>query len=796
MRKKNTKYPKGDNVIEISNAETGQRELGFAKTIALVKSDFEKKHDDLAHSFQSKVLDSNLQIDVATSQIEAIESDLDTAKQDIASNTQLVASNQATIQVLQSQMQDAQTNIQSNTQDIQSLQSSKQNAIEFVELTDESGTLTDEQYEILCASPANIIKYADKEFKRVFYEPQSQALIYVCPFGTITALFTISQKQYTYSSALFQPRLMFDLEPTSGSQNMLKSGAIYSALAKKQDTLVAGTNIQIDGKTISATGTTYTAGTNIDISPDNVISANFDTSTLQPKLTAGDNILIDDSTGTISATNTTYTAGENVLISDENVISASFDTSNLQPKLTAGTNITIDQNNVISSTASGGGDTTALQTQIDSLQQQINNLKTPADDSYVGKSWSDFPAGTIVQTYDCLDLPLTHNCTYDLSLPKAYFLAEAGSLGTIKINIDYANQAESSVDAMFSVFLNDTIIHQPTITLAGDTQTHSICFELFDQNLNPDAKSNCIYVKIGLADSSHSINFDRIKTELIAPNAELINKYSPFDVEIFTDTYCIADCTGKEAKVCQISNQEIVNANTLQFEDLSITTPKLMVAKNFKQYGTDYVYDDTVYVYQQGNNKLMAFSKANNSAYTMNQNTKHFDFLPFRATSINVPCQTTNGKFQNYIYTPSNNNCGYSTLTAAPADSIQVFSAKYTQDLANINDSYKHVGYNDATGKFTLTNYTSSKTPSFTIEHCCSPRIYITNFVTYYNYTMEIYYKQFNKILKCTVSRTSNGFEQQGSTIEMGTYDDFFLGNNNDYFVVKGKKLEYHKFEQ
>lgn len=46
-------------------------------------------------------------------------------------------------------------------------------------------------------------------------------------------------------------------------------------LNAKQDDLVAGTNITIaaDGKTISATDTTYTAGTNVSISSGNVISA-------------------------------------------------------------------------------------------------------------------------------------------------------------------------------------------------------------------------------------------------------------------------------------------------------------------------------------------------------------------------------------------------------------------------------------------------------------------------------------------------------------------------------------------
>ena len=41
----------------------------------------------------------------------------------------------------------------------------------------------------------------------------------------------------------------------------------------KQDALTAGTNIQITGTTISATDTTYSAGTNVQISAQNVISA-------------------------------------------------------------------------------------------------------------------------------------------------------------------------------------------------------------------------------------------------------------------------------------------------------------------------------------------------------------------------------------------------------------------------------------------------------------------------------------------------------------------------------------------
>lgn len=76
-----------------------------------------------------------------------------------------------------------------------------------------------------------------------------------------------------------------------------------NALATKQDKLTAGANVQINGNTISATDTKYTAGTNVSISNSNVISA------VDTKYSAGTNISIS-SGNVISATDTKYTASD------------------------------------------------------------------------------------------------------------------------------------------------------------------------------------------------------------------------------------------------------------------------------------------------------------------------------------------------------------------------------------------------------------------------------------------------------------------------------------------------------
>lgn len=138
--------------------------------------------------------------------------------------------------------------------------------------------------------------------------------------------------------------------------------SLASDIAKKQNILSPGENIQITGDVISATDTTYTAGDNVQISGENVISVptsstitpagtepvnslavNFHISKIladlrtedidpmkeqiaeletskQDMLTAGNNITIDGNV--ISAADTKYTAGSNIQISDDNVISA------------------------------------------------------------------------------------------------------------------------------------------------------------------------------------------------------------------------------------------------------------------------------------------------------------------------------------------------------------------------------------------------------------------------------------------------------------------------------------------
>lgn len=121
-------------------------------------------------------------------------------------------------------------------------------------------------------------------------------------------------------------------------------------LAAKQDTLIAGDNITIaaDGKTISATDTTYTHFTGATASEDGAQG-------LVPAPVAGDEDKVLKGDGTWGDAGSTYSAGTGIDITndvisvDTTVVATQTDLAGKQDTLTAGTNVQIN-NNVISAT--------------------------------------------------------------------------------------------------------------------------------------------------------------------------------------------------------------------------------------------------------------------------------------------------------------------------------------------------------------------------------------------------------------------------------------------------------------
>ena len=72
---------------------------------------------------------------------------------------------------------------------------------------------------------------------------------------------------------------------------------------------------------------------------------------------------------------------------------------------------------------------------------------------------------------------------------------------------------------------------------------------------------------------------------------------------------------------------------------------------------------------------------------------------------------------------------------------------------------------------------------------------YITN-KTGTTYDMIVYSKHYEKIISYNLTydtSTKITTFNNNSIIEIGSYEEYFEGANNDYFVVKNGVLEYHK---
>ena len=190
------------------------------------------------------------------------------------------------------------------------------------------------------------------------------------------------------------------IDPT-GSET---AGLVTQAeLATKQDKLTAGTNITIDSNNmISATQPTKTSDL---INDSGFITNEYHDSAKQDKLVVGDNITIADD-GTISASQPTKTSE---LTNDSGFITNEYHDATKQDKLTAGTNITIDSNNVISATGGGssGGANADEATIITNAEGKLETV--------IGGKWVDgLVDGPVIVDIGIINEDVSSVLTYDI----------------------------------------------------------------------------------------------------------------------------------------------------------------------------------------------------------------------------------------------------------------------------------------------------------------------------------------------------------------------------------------------
>lgn len=441
-------------------------------------------------------------------------------------------------------------------------------------------------------------------------------------------------------------------------------------------------------------------------------------------------------------------------------------------------------------------DLSALQTKHDAdisdLTRQIELLKQPVDDSYHPKTYSDFPVGTILKTYDFFEMEMESTEIGALTLPIVCFCAEAESEGTLKIKFNY-KYAVDNLELLVTVFLNGENLFQDKITVENATEWQTYQKSLDGIQLNKTAKANMIKIMCQPTyTKAFSINY--VKVELFAPNADLINKQIPYDVEIIDGYYYITDCSTGTAKIAKAKFEDVKNVDALQFETTTFKAKKLVVGQRCKSYSSNYVLDDIHYLYRGWDNHVHSYSFENNNDYRITDQFISFDWLPNRNTVLNIAITNSQNDARTMTLMASNTNyTTYTTQNSPKNFAINHAFKPFTSILKHIDYRYP-LALVDLNGEVWLYSTYASDRKTISLGYGTNIRAYYKNYKNENSYDLSVFVTKFDKIVNydLTFLKTADTPYTINSTTEIGSYDDYFEGANNDYFVVKGGKLQHY----
>ena len=471
----------------------------------------------------------------------------------------------------------------------------------------------------------------------------------------------------------------------------------------------------------------------------------------------------------------------------------------LQNSGTSGSSSELDLVDLTQQVEQNSANIVSLQTQqnintadIASLLAFKQKFTTPSDEHYCPKTYSDYPAGTIVQTYACYERELYLNNTNLVTVPTAYFLAEAGSEGTIKVSLDLKTEATTQ-ELLIETYLNSNVINSQIIVATPELKTYNL--DIYDTALNTETKQNTICCKIRPGSYGRFYVY-KSKIELIAPNADLIKIIKPYNVEYIDGKYYVSDCSDGRAKLAVIEKQNMFNMGNLAFEDKGYEAQSLVVGASTKSYSGTYVYNNFAEIYVQKNDKMYSHDQINNHT-TNNTNYKSMDWLPYATNNIKFMTNSYSDLLPKFAYIyESNGNMGIGSMKSLATNVVKTYAVKFLGELNKLLSTNTFASIT-GDGQVILThNGSTLEKYNINLGYGTSARLYYDYLTTASNYALNVFIKRYDKIVKYYITLDStNGYVIQSIT-EVGSYEDFFLGAKDDYFVVKNGKLNYHFFPE
>ena len=300
-------------------------------------------------------------------------------------------------------------------------------------------------------------------------------------WGQIKSLFLSKDDAQALANSLNSIRENVGLESNLSLPNDFEYDTLVDGVKAKQNALVAGENINIDGNVISATNSEY---------DDTEIRSEIATlnTNKQDKLQAGSNIKINGNT--ISST---YTYNDTTIKNDVATLKSSK-----QDVLTAGANITIS-NNTISAVDTIYNDT--------AVKNDIAALKTGKQDKLVAGTNISINGNTISSTYTYNDTAIKNSIAGKQDkLTAGSNISISGN--TISVDDVFLTKDDAQALANSIYYLKEDIGLENDLSLPSDFEYDTLVDGIKDIATLKDSKQDKLTAGANVTISNNTISSD------------------------------------------------------------------------------------------------------------------------------------------------------------------------------------------------------------------------------------------------------------------------------------------------
>ena len=430
---------------------------------------------------------------------------------------------------------------------------------------------------------------------------------------------------------------------------------------------------------------------------------------------------------------------------------------------------------------------TAISTKVTSMETIVNNFTTLIKDRNraIDTTFTQIDPETVVQTYDCMEkiYDYTGTSTYHSGLFE-FCVQEGTTACTLKIILSMICKNSSVAGkANFNLYLNGS---STPITKEIVYRTLYLPITLtFDLPIT--TAGNFFYFTVNTTNSV-TMHFTKAKAEVLnCTNPIFLNKVCPFSVDYFNGTYYLTDCTGEYAKIAQINASDIATISDVTWTETTYKAQGAVTVGKISKTQTPYFVDSVARFYLLKDCSLVCDSDTLSQAIANSSNKYAYIANNYLSNSFSCLALSMYGteKIKTFDFSIANSssislsNYNTDTITAYFA-SIKTKKDSFDRAESSILRAAQNLN-GDCEFRYRATKIVLTKGR---ILHAYSD--YISG-----NYVYTVYTQVYNQIVKFVVKYTTT-FSIESSQV-VGTYDNYFEGVNNDYFVVKDNKLYYYK---